>query len=140
MRVSQWAPALIQGTEERSEQQRRISHCGSSTWCQVRYAVSEGMYGKMETRGVLLPRPQASSRSAVLPQANGVGNKGKATFSKCMQKPRHMKWYCSGFKQKDVILLAMTVLKRYCPLPQKLFTRYCSIWETAMLEQGKMEK
>lgn len=33
------------------------------------------MYGKTETReAVLLPRPEASSRSTVLPQANSVGN------------------------------------------------------------------
>lgn len=62
------------------------------------------------------------------------------TFSKCMGEPRHAKRYCSGFKEKNVILLEITGLKRYCPLPQKQFTCYCSIWEMAILEQGKMEK
>lgn len=32
----------------------------------------------------------------------------KAVFSKRVVEPRHVKWYCSGFKEKDVILLEIT--------------------------------
>lgn len=42
--------------------------------------------------------------------------------------------------EEDIILLKVTVLNIYCPLPHKLLTHHCSVWEIAILGQGKMEK
>lgn len=134
-------PALIQGTEERIEQQRRISHCGSSAWCQVRYTVSKRTYRtQKQEKESSFPSLIHHQGPQCFPRPTAWEPRGKSIFSKCTGKPRHMKCCHSGFKEKDVILSEISALKRYCPLPHKLFTRYCLIWETAILGQGKMEK
>ena len=69
-------------------------------------------------------------------QANSVGIKGKSHLFRAHGKTQAREMVLLGLQREQ----ALTVVKRQRPLPHKLFSRYCFIWQMAILEQGKTEK